>query len=53
MIKFIIALLFFLLINLLAKEVGLFNAKEGIVIFMAELLFFGASAYLVLYPYKD
>jgi hypothetical protein len=53
MIKVIIFILFFVFLNLGFYEVGLFKCKEYIIIVGAELTAFVASAFAVIYPFKD
>ncbi len=52
MLKLIVFIVLFVIINFWFNESGLFN-KEGTIIFMAELLAFGSSAFVVVYPFKD
>jgi hypothetical protein len=53
MIKLIIVVILFVIINFLFNEAGLFKCKEGIVIFAFELNAFAVSVFAVLYPFKD
>ena len=52
MLKLIIFIVLFLIINLFFNEVGLFS-KENTIIFGIELMALFSSLFVVIYPFKD
>jgi hypothetical protein len=53
MIKLVIVIVLFVIINFWFNEAGLFECKEGIIIFAAELNALFVSVFAVVYPFKD
>ena len=53
MIKLIIVIVLFTIINFCFNEAGLFKCKESIIIFAFELNAFAVSVFAVVYPFKD